>query len=167
MRLGLLFFVVSLASCGRKPVPPPAPTAAALGTELATYRQVLVILSPITAENIQRVEAIKGPGHAETGDFQEVYAHADSTVAGSSVAVIIAYSGAWLLPRGVAARPMTPPQFLRAFANDEECGRAVLITPKGTIFIERAQHLEVLISMRNAGAVAADLPFSLIRGAAR
>lgn len=164
MRTAILLFAVTLTAC-RKPAPAGAPSAAALGAELATYRQVLVPLSPETAENIARVEKIKGPGNAVTGDFKEVYAHGETRIAGSTVAVLVAYSGAWLLPAGFAARPMTPAQFLRAFMGEETTARAVVIAPRGSLIVSREQVLDVLLETRKASPSDADLPFALIRAA--
>lgn len=164
MRAALLVLAASLAACSRKPAAPAAPNAAALAVELATYKQVLVPLMPVTAENFARAAKFKGgAANVGPGDFQEVYAYGESLVSGSTVAVLLAYSGAWLLPQGAAARPMTPPQFLRAFMNDEAAARAVLITPKGGLIVAREQTLDVLIEARKAGAKTADLPFAVIR----
>jgi hypothetical protein len=163
--LTAVLLAVSLAACDRKQAPPATPTAEALGAELATFRQVLVLLSPETMRNLAHAESIRGPGNAVTGDFSEVYGHLESIVGGSTVAVMVAYSGAWLLPKDVVARPMTPTQFLRAFIVNEECARAVVITPRGDLVVSREQVLDVLIETRQAGAVGEDLPFSLIHSA--
>lgn len=162
MRTALLLLVASLAACSRKPAPPATPAPAALAVELATYKQVLVLIAPETAENFARAAKFKGADNVGPGDFKEVYAHGESLVSGSTVAVMLAYSGAWLLPMGAAARPMTPPQYLRTFMGDEEAARAVLITPKGTLIISREQTLDVLLETTKASAAPADLPYAVI-----
>ena len=143
MKLALLLLAACLTAC-RKPAPA-APGAAALAVELTTYRQVLVLLAP------------------ESLEYKEVYAYGETLIAGSTVPVMLAYSGAWLLPRGSAARPMTPPQYLRVLMNDETAVRAVLITPKGNMVVAREQTFDVLLEMTKSGSPPADLPYAVVR----
>ena len=166
MKIALLVLVAVLSACSRKPAPPATPDSTALAAELATYRQVLVLLSPKTAENFEAAAKFRGgPGNVGPGDFQEVYAYGESLVSGSTVAIMLAYSGAWQLPKGTAGRPMTPPQYLRAFIADENAAQAVLVTPKGALIVAREQTLDVLLDMKKIGAEAADIPYTVIPAA--
>ena len=149
-RLMIVALTAALTACGKTKIPPSPTSAAAVGVELATYPQVLV---PLSAHPL---------GNAETA-----YQYGAATVSGSTVAAMIAYSSAWLLPDTSTARPMTPLQFLQAFASSEPCGLAVLITPKGSLLIGRSDLLDVLVAARDAGAATAELPFTAIRGSAR
>lgn len=164
--LALLLLTTALAACHRAKETPRPPTAEELGAELAKYPQVLVPLSPDTAENMRRAAAFKGRDSVGPGDFQPVYEHATATVAGSTVTVLMAVSGAWMLDHGAAAQPMSPTQFLRALGEDSTSRYAVLATPKGTLIVSKEQVLDAMIAAKRAGAVVEDIPFTIIRGAA-
>ena len=165
-RLPLILLIMVLAACERPKAPARPPTADELGAELATYAQVLVPLAPETVENVRRAAAFKGTESVRPGDFQPVDEHVTADIAGSSVTVLMAYSGAWLLPRDQTSQPMTSIQFLHALGEDQAARFAVLITPKGNLFVGKEQLLDVMIAARKAGAATEDIPFTIIRGAA-
>ncbi|UPT74050.1 MAG: hypothetical protein M0D55_19865 [Elusimicrobiota bacterium] len=96
-----------------------------------------------------------------------MYGRGAAEIAGSTVTVFAAYGGAWLMPSETAARPMGALQFLRAFEDAQDCVGAVVIAPKGRLYVPREQLLDVIIAARAAGATDANVPFSLVRGAAR
>ncbi len=164
--LALILLAATLAACHRANNAPHAPTAEELGAELAKYPQVLLILSPETAENMRRAAEFRGTRDISPSDFQPVYEHETAIISGSTVSVLAAVSGAWLLPPALAARPVSPPQFLRALGEDPVCRFAILTTPKGSLIVAKEQVLDALIAAKNAGAAVEDVPFTIIRGAA-
>jgi hypothetical protein len=164
MRPAVLAALAALsACCSRTPSPAPAvPSPQAIAAELATYKQVLVPLAPDTKASVQRAIRLKGADKVVEGDYQEFYEKGEAVVDGSTATVLVAYSGAWLLPKGTIARPMTAAQFLRAFAADESCVRAVLATPRGAIVVARDQTVDVLVEIKTAGGDVGNIPFTVV-----
>lgn len=156
-RRAFVVLVAALAACGRGEAPPAPPSASELGAELATFRQILVPLSPATAENAK----------LDPENFKEVYELGTTTSEGASIGVLVAYSDPWLLPASAIGRPMSVLQFLRAFGQEERAQAAALVAPKGQLYFTRAQLPGVLAGARTAGASDADLPFSAVKGSAR
>jgi hypothetical protein len=163
--LPLVVLIAALAACGRKP--PAAPTPEALGTELATYPQILVPLTPQTLEDLRDVIARKGIENVSLSTFKQSYAHGSATVNGKHIAVFVAFAGTWQAPKGVPLQPMSVQQYLRAFAGDVETDVATLAAPKGNMFFTREQLPDVIGAARAAGASSGDLPFVVVAGSGR
>ena len=147
----LTLLLITLAAC-RKTAPPAPPTPEALGAELATFRQVLMPLTP---------EAL----NTARSDRPNPYALGSVLLDGRPAAVFAAYAGPWLAPREMLAQPMSIQQFLSAFGNDRRAGLAEVIAPKGALFFTREQLPDVIRAARAAGASDEALPFTIIRGA--
>jgi len=152
--------LIALAACG-KPRPAGGPTAAELGSEAATFAQVLVPLSTQTLAGFE--EAVKrNPRTVTPSDFPLIYELGYATIDGRTVPVMVGYATPWMAPADVLHQPMNVPQFLRACQLE---GRdAVLIAPKGRIFIPRSQLEEVRAKVVSLGPPKPDLPFGFIRG---
>jgi hypothetical protein len=71
------------------------------------------------------------------------------------------------MPTDVFARQMNVVQFLREFGARQNLGGALLVTPKGRIFVPRAQLIDVLIETRKAGAPDEELPYTVVVGSVR
>jgi hypothetical protein len=164
-RLTPLVLLIALAACGRKPAE--APTAEAVGAELATFPQLLVPISSQTWARMQSAVARNDTEHSAANQYPQPYAHGSVLVAGQETPVTLAYTGVWLAPAPVPLQPMSVQQFLRTFAADADTNLASVIAPKGSIFFTREQLPDVMGSARIAGAGAADLPYSIVRGAAK
>ena len=159
-RLPLVLLLLALAACGKKAPTPPTPEA--VGAELATFPQLLVPISSSTWASMQA-----DPGSPTADQYPRPYAHAAVLVDGRETPVFVGYTGVWLAPAPVPLQPMSVQQFLRAFAADAETDLARVIAPKGSIFFTRGQLPDVMSSARGAGAASADLPYSVVRGAAK
>lgn len=159
--------LLALAAAACRKAPPPGPTPEALAAELATYRQVFAPLAPETAASFRLAVEQRGPGNVRSSDVATVYAEDAVVVAGSTVAVLVAYSGAYMMPTDVIARQMNVMQFLRDFKDREHLGGALLVSPKGRLFVPRAQLIDVLIETRKAGAPDEELPYTVIAGSVR
>ena len=159
-RLALVVLIAALAACG-KSRPGGGPTADELGAEAATFAQVLVPLSTQTLAGFE--EAVKrNPSSVTAADFPLIYEAGYATIDGRSVPVMVGYANPWLAPADVIYQPMSVPQFLRACQS--EGLDAVLIAPKGRIFISRLQLEDVRAKVVALGAPSSDMPFSFIRG---
>jgi len=156
---------VALAACGKKP--PAAPTAEAVGAELATFPQLLVPISSQTWASMQSAAARNDTEHTAANQYPQPYAHSTVRVNGRDISAFVAYTGVWLAPAPVPLQPMSVQQYLRAFAADADTDLASVIAPKGSIFFTREQLPDVMGAARNAGATTADLPYSMVRGAAK
>jgi hypothetical protein len=162
----LLLLAGALAACGKAPAPP-APTAQALGAELATFPQLLVPVSTSTWASMQAAVARNDMDHANANQYPRPYAHPVVTVGGKETPVLVAYAGAWLAPAPVPLQPMSVQQFLRAFGADEGTDLASVIAPKGRMFFTREQLPDVIAAARAAGATAEDAPYGIVLGLAR
>lgn len=167
MRAAAAAVLLALAGAACRKAPPSGPTPEALGAELATYRQVFAPLSPETAASFRLAVEQRGPGNVRSADVATVYAEDAVVVAGSTVPVLVAYSGLMIMPTDVIARPMNVTQFLRDFGDRQNLGGALLVTPKGRIFVPRSQYLDVLIETRKAGAPDEELPYTVVAGSVR
>lgn len=166
MRLAALaVLATALAACG-KPAPK-APTPEAVGAELATFPQLLVPISTQTWARIQSAVARSDVEHSEANQYPQPYAHATVLLNGHDTSTIVAYTGVWLAPAPVPLQPMSVQQYLRAFAADTGTDLASVIAPKGNIFFTRKQLPDVMISAKNAGASSTEMPYSVVRGAAK
>jgi hypothetical protein len=97
--------------------------------------------------------------------FKQTFDLESISVNGQAISVMIAYTNPWLAPAQKLHRPMTVPQFLRACESE---GRdAVLIAPKGQIYIPRAQMPDVRAKVVLLGASDKDMPLVFIRGSLR
>ena len=157
--------VLAAGACRKAPVPEATP--AALGAEIATYRQIFAPLAPETADSFRRAVELRGIQNVRSGDVTTVYLEDAVVVSGSTVPVLVGYSGAWIMPTDVIARPMSALQFLREFASLDKLGGALIVTPKGRLFVSREQLLDVLIEARRAGATEAELPYTVVAGSVR
>jgi hypothetical protein len=164
-RLAFAVLAVALASCGRS-VPAAGPTADELGIEAATFPQVLVPLSTQTLAGFEEAAARLGDSSGVTAaDFKQTFELESFAMNGQATSVMIAYTNPWLAPAQVLHRPMTVPQFLRACESE---GRdAVLVAPKGQIYIPRAQMPDVRAKIILLGASDKDLPLLFIHGSLR
>lgn len=165
-RLVLPLLLAALAACGEKPAAAP-PTPAAVGAELATFPQLLVPISSQTWAGMQQAVARGDPGLSFAHQYLRPYAHASVIVDGRENAVFVGYAGVWLAPAPVPLQPMSVQQFLKAFAADDGANLATVVAPKGSIFFTREQLPDVIGAARAAGATSADLPYSVVRGAAK
>jgi hypothetical protein len=156
-----------LAACGKTPAPPAAPTAQALGAELATFPQLLVPISTATWAGMRAAVARNDPDRANAYQHPQPYAHHTVQIDGKDFPVIVAYTGVWLAPAPVPLQPMSVQQYLRTFGGDAGTDIASVIAPKGRIFFTREQLPDVIAAARAAGATADDLPYSVVHGAAR
>lgn len=163
-RLAGLLLLAALAACGRKPGPP---TPQAVGAELATFPQLLVPISSTTWALMQQEAALGGAGHPTADKYPKPYARAGVLVAGKESSVFLGYTGVFLAPAPVPLQPMSVQQFLRAFAMDGETEMAAVVAPKGSIFFTREHLPDVIGAAREAGATSSDLPYSIVRGAAK
>lgn len=164
-RLALLVLLIALAACGKKPAA--APTAEAVGAELATFPQLLVPISSQTWASMQSAALRKDAEHSDANQYPQPYAHATVILNGREIPAFVAYTGVWLAPTPVPLQPMSVQQFLRTFAANADMDLASVIAPKGSIFFTREQLPDVMGSARTAGAGATDLPYSIVRGAAK
>lgn len=160
-----LLLAAALAACGRKPAGPPTPQA--VGAELATFPQLLVPISSATWALMQQEAARGGADHPSADKYPKPYARGGVVVAGKESSVFLGYTGVFLAPAPVPLQPMTVQQFLRAFAADGDTELAGVVAPKGSIFFTREQLPDVIGAAREAGATSADLPYSVVRGAAK
>ncbi len=172
MRRAALLAALLLSACGEK-APPPAqsgahPSADAVGAELASFAQILVPIVPASLDEYKRAAEFRG-GEANVGDgdVSLSYSRGASVVAGSTITVFVGYAGAWLMPVETTARPMTPLQFLRALDSAVDCAGAVVLAPRGKLYVPREQLMDVTIAAQKADAPAKDAPLVLIRGSAR
>lgn len=159
----LLVLVVALAACGPKPsAAPTPPTPEALGAELATFPQLLVPISTSTWSLMLDAASKKNLQGAKATWHQNPYAHVPLLIDGKNAEALIAYSGVWLAPRPAPLQPMSVQQYLQAFAADAGTDLAIVVAPKGTFYIARAQLVDVMQAASAAGAGLVDLPYSII-----
>lgn len=161
----LVILAAALAACGKPR--PKAPTPEAVGAELATFPQLLVPISSQTWASMQAAVARNDAEHAAANQYPQPYAHGSVLVGGLETPVIVAYTGVWLAPAPVPLQPMSVQQYLRAFGADAGTDLAGVIAPKGSIFFTREQLPDVIGAARKAGAGSEELPYSVVRGAAR
>ena len=83
---------VALAACGKKP--PTAPTPEAVGAELATFPQILVLISSTTWADMQSAVGRNDMSHSEATAYPRPYAHGIVTLDGRETPVLVAYTGA-------------------------------------------------------------------------
>jgi len=163
--LALVVLAAALAAACRKPAPPEPPTPEEIGAELATFPQLLVPLSTDTAKGLKRAIELRGRLENVTrDDFEQSYEVVSVNEGGVSLAVMLAYAGAWLAPSGTLSQAMSVPQFFHAFEADAQAGVAVIVAPKGNIVITRDQIPRVRAKLVDAGVSDRQLPFSLVRG---
>lgn len=163
----LVVLAAALAACGKAPAPPAAPTAAALGAELATFPQLLVPISTTTWAGMQKAIAINDTTRVDANQYPQPYAHYTVRISSTDVPVIVAYTGVWLAPAPIPLQPMSVQQYLRAFGADAGTDLASVIAPQGRIFLTREQLPDVIAAARAAGATSDDLPYSIVHGVAR
>jgi hypothetical protein len=162
----LVVLAAALAACG-KPSPPTAPTPEAVGAELATFPQLLVPISTQTWARMQSAVARNDVEHSAANQYPQPYAHGSVLLNGRDTPAFVAYTGVWLAPAPIPLQPMSVQQYLRTFAADADTNLAGVIAPKGSIFFTREQLPDVMGSARNAGASSVEMPYSLVRGAAK
>lgn len=169
MKLAALLIVAALAACGKADEAPPAapPTPEAVGAELATFPQILVPISTATWTSMQEAAARDDLPRINATAHPHPYAHPTVLVDGKETPVLMGYTGLWLAPSPLPLQPMSVQQFLRVFGAGEGADLASVIAPRGAIFFTRAQLPDVIAAARAAGASSAELPYSLVRGAAR
>lgn len=167
MSRGVLLAGLLLAACGRTPADPKAPPPQAVGAELATFPQLLVPISTSAWAGMQDAAARNDPARAVPDAYPQPYAHDSVLVEGKETSAIVAFTGVWLAPSPVPLRPMSVQQYLRAFGADAGTDLASVIAPKGRIFFTREQLPDVIAAARAAGATSEDLPYGVVRGAAR
>ena len=167
-RLTLAVLLAALAAC-QKPAPPASapPTPEALGAELATFRQILVPISTQTWSEMQWAVSHGDEERSKAYQYPQPYAHALVPLNGRDTDVLVAYTSIWLAPDLVPLQPMSVEQYLRAFEADTGTNLATLIAPMGTIFFTREQLPGILAAAKASGASSTDLPYSVVRGAAR
>ena len=164
----LLVLTTLIAACGGKTTPPPsAPTAEAIGAELATFPQLLVPISTTTWASM-RAAAARGDAAGLTADrYPHPYTYATVEVNGRTAIVLAAYTSIRLAPGQMPLQPMKVQQYLRAFTADMDAELASVVTPQGHIFFTRAQLSDVVIAAAKAGAGLDDMPYSIVRGTGR
>lgn len=162
-----LLAALLLAACGKSEAPPAPPTPEAVGAELATFPQVLVPISTATWTSMLEAASRNDPLRVRATQYPAPYAHPVVLVDGKETPVLMGYTGLWLAPSPVPLQPMSIQQFLRVFGADADADLASVIAPRGAIFFTRAQLPDVIASARAAGATSEDLPYSVVRGAAR
>lgn len=168
MRLAALAVLVAgLAACKKAPPPAAPPTPEAVGAELATFPQLLVPISTSTWVSMQAAAAQNDPTRSDANQYPHPYAHSTAIVGGREFPVLVAYTGVWLAPAPVPLQPMSVHQFLRAFGADPGTDLASVVAPRGGIVFTREQLPDVSAAARAAGATSEDLPYSVVRGAAR
>ncbi len=167
MRLAALLIIAGLAACGKAEPPPAAPTAEAVGAELATFPQILVPISTATWTSMLEAASRNDPLRVTAIQHPRPYAHPVVLVDGKETPILRGYTGLWLAPAPVPLQPMSVQQFLRVFGGDQDADLAGVVAPRGTIFFTREQLPDVISSARAAGATSEDLPYSVVRGAAR
>lgn len=163
----LVVLAASLAACGKPPEPPAAPSPEAIGSELASFRQLLVPISTSTWAGMQAAISHNDPSRAAAYQYPRPYAHQPVLVAGKEVSALIAYTSVWLVPAPVPLQPMSAHQFLRAFGADEGADLAGVVSPKGSFFFTREQVPDIASSARAAGASPEDLPYGVVHGVGR
>lgn len=163
-RLAFAVLAALLAACGSSG-PSASPSSDALGAEAATFPQVLVPVSTQTLAGFEEAAARLGAGSVTAADFQQTYELASLVVDGRPADVMIAYTNPWLAPAQMLHRPMTVAQFFRVC--EAEGRDAVLVAPKGQIFVPRAQVPDVRSKVILLGVSDADLPLAFIRGSLR
>lgn len=162
IRVAVVLLVLATAHAACRKSAPPASDPAAIGRELATFRQVLMPLSPQFVELIGR----SGVERAVPSDVPVPYMLGEIPVNGRLSPVFAAYTDPWKAPKGLAMRPMSIDQFLSSFAFDMRADIALVRAPKGDIHFTRGQLPEVLAAAHAAGAAVENLPLSVINGAA-
>lgn len=168
MRIAALALLAGLAACGKPEAPAPsAPTPEAVGAELATFPQILVPISTATWTSMLEAASRNDPLRVSATQYPHPYAHPVVLVDGKATPVLMGYTGLWLAPSPVPLQPMSVLQFLRVFGGDAGTDLASVIAPRGAIFFTRAQLPDVISAARAAGATSEDLPYSVVRGAAR
>lgn len=167
MSRAVLLAGLLLAACGKAPAGPKAPTPEAVGAELATFPQLLVPISTSAWTGMQDASARNDPARAVPDAYPTPYAHDSVLVEGKETPAIVAFTGVWLAPSPLPLRPMSVQQFLRAFGADAGADLATVIAPRGRIFFTRGQLPDVIAAARAAGATSAELPYDVVRGAAR
>lgn len=167
MRLAALLLLAGLAACGKTEAPPAAPTPEAVGAELATFPQILVPISTTTWTSMLAAASRKDALGVRAIEYPRPYAHPAVLADGKETPVLMGYTGLWLAPSPVPLQPMSVQQFLRVFGADPDADLASVIAPRGAIFFTREQLPDVISAARAAGATSADLPYSVVRGAAR
>ena len=158
-----------LAACGRDKTPaaPTAPTAEAIGAEMATFPQLLVPISTTTWAGMQAAAARNDASGLTADRYPRPYAHGTVQVNGRTTAVLAAYTSVRLAPAQMPLQPMKVQQFLRALTADDEAELGSVIAPQGHIFFTRAQLPDVVIAAAKAGAGIDDMPYSIVRGTGR
>ena len=138
-----------------------------MGAELATFPQLLVPISSQTWVRMQSAVTRNDTERSAANQYPRPYAHGSVLVAGQETPVVLAYTSVWLAPAPIPLQPMSVQQYLRAFATDADVNLAGVVAPKGSIFFTREQLPDVMASARNAGATAVEMPYSIVRGAAK
>ncbi len=165
MKLTALVLLAALCACRK--APPQAPTAEALGAELASFPQLLAPLTQASLADYNDAVQRKGAENVMMTSFRQSYEHVKGKAGNKEVLLFIGFSGTFQAPQGVGLQPMSIQQFLRAFAADAQVDFATVRTPKGNLFFTRAQLPEIIGAARRAGAKDDDLPFAIVNGSGR
>jgi hypothetical protein len=165
----LVVLAVTLAACGKEksPAAPAAPTAEAMGAELATFPQLLVPISTQTWASMRAAAARNDISGLTANLYPQPYSHASVQVDGRNAAVLAAYTSVSLVPAQIPLQVMTVQQYLRAFTADMVADIGSVVTPRGHIFFTRAQLPDIIITAAKGGARLEDMPYSVVRGTGR
>jgi len=167
--IALVLLAVAIAACGKEksPVVPTAPTAEAIGAELATFPQLLVPISTQTWASMRTAAASNNLSGLTADRYPQPYARASVQVNGRNAVVLAAYTSVRLAPAQVPMQVMAVQQYLRVFTADTAADLGGVVTPQGHIFFTRAQLPDVIIGATKAGSSFEDMTYSVVRGTGR